>query len=132
MPAHRKPLEAHELSGATKKNPQRFVDRKGEPKPTASIGSAPKHLTPAQRKVWKEIAAVSPKGVLTNADRLLLEVACCLIVQFRAGTLIRASEIAGLLNALGRLGLSPADRAKLNVASEPDKSDDDQYAFLVQ
>jgi phage terminase small subunit len=131
MPAHRKPLAAHRLSGATKKNPQRFRARENEPTTNAPIGEPPKHLTADEKAVWKEVVKVSPKGILTNADRLLLEVACRLVTQFRVGLLLRASEIATLLNSLGRLGLSPADRAKLNVQPEPSKPGDDPYAFLV-
>jgi phage terminase small subunit len=130
MPAHRKPLAAHQLSGAIQKNPQRFAARGNEPTPTAPVGAPPKHMEAAEKAVWKEIVAVSPKGVLTNADRLLLEVACRLVTQFRSGLLLRASEVSTLLNSLGRLGLSPADRAKLNVQSEPPKPGDDPYAFL--
>jgi phage terminase small subunit len=129
-PAPRKSLAAHELSGAIKKNPARFVGRKDQPRSAAGIGAAPKHLTAEEKVVWRDVVKVSPKGVLTAADRLLLEVTCHLVVHFRSGAVIRASEVAMLLAALGRLGLSPADRAKLNVQPEPPKPDDDKYAFL--
>jgi phage terminase small subunit len=131
MPAHRKPLSAHELSGAVAKNPKRFANRRNEPQPSAPVGAPPKHLIPAEKQVWREVVQVSPRGVLTSADRLLLEVASRLVVQFRSGLLMRASEISTLLNALGRLGLSPADRAKLHVQPEPSKPTEDPYSFLA-
>ncbi|MGF7180397.1 hypothetical protein [Tunturiibacter psychrotolerans] len=133
MPAHRKTAAAHELSGAAAKNPQRFTNRKGEPKPLAPIGPGPKHLTPIERAIWKEITAVAPPGTLGSSDRIILEIVCKLTCAFRTGLLTRASEIAQLMNGLGRLGLSPADRAKLNVEPAPSSkpSASDPFDFLT-
>ncbi|WP_433963651.1 hypothetical protein [Tunturiibacter gelidiferens] len=132
MPAHRKSIEAHELSGAIAKNPKRFTQRKAEPRPASAIGPAPKHLNKEEKAVWKEIVDCAPAGSLGSSDRIILEVVCRLTQAFRSGTLSRASEVAQLMNGLGRLGLSPADRAKLNV--EPDQSskpaESDPYNFL--
>lgn len=132
MPAHRKTIDAHELSGAIAKNPQRFTHRKSEPKPKAPIGTAPKHLSSTERKVWAEIISQAPAGSLGSSDRLILEIICKLIVAFRDGKLTRASELAQLINGLGRLGLTPADRAKLNVEpNSPRKPDEsDPFDFL--
>jgi hypothetical protein len=131
MSAHRKSIEAHELSGAITKNPQRFTHRKSEPKPVAPIGTAPKHLTSPEKKIWKEISANAPAGTLGCSDRLILEIVCKLTVSFREGKLNRASEISQLINGLGRLGLTPADRAKLNVEPPPTKPDEsDPLGFL--
>jgi len=66
MPAHRKTAAAHELSGAPAKNPQRFTNRKGEPKPLAPTGvttvvipPSPAQLSPAMKELR---AAVYDEG----------------------------------------------------------------------
>jgi phage terminase small subunit len=119
------------MSGAVAKNPQRFTQRKSEPKPLAPIGTAPKHLTPSERTIWKEIVTCAPAGALGSSDRIILEIVCKLTHAFRTGVLCRASEVAQLMNGLGRLGLSPADRAKLNVEPDPPNNPaDDPLGFL--
>lgn len=132
MPAHRKPIEAHALSGSVQKNPKRYEGRTTEPRPSAPIGNAPDHLSTEAQKVWEELVSIAPKGSLGCSDRLILEIVCVLTVAFRAGLLTRASEVSQLINALGRLGLTPADRAKLNVEPQPEPGPQiDPLDFLV-
>jgi phage terminase small subunit len=133
MPAHRKTIEAHALSGSLLHNPKRYADRQTEPRPAAPIGNAPSHLSTSAKKVWKEISKNAPEGSLGCSDRLILEVVCVLTVAFREGKLIKASEVSQLINGLGRLGLTPADRAKLNVEppTKPTADDSDPLGFLV-
>jgi hypothetical protein len=113
VPAHRKDLEVHLMSGAAAKNPQRFTQRKPAPKPAAKLGLPPKHLTPDEKRAWKELASITPAGVLTIADRIAVEVCSRLLVRFRSGDLTKVSEIACLLSLLARFGMTPADRNKV-------------------
>src|SRR5579875_1700742 len=115
MPAHRKSLDVHHISGAAKKNPQRFRDRKPAPTPSGDLGKPPKHLTADERKAWKEIASQVPPGVLANADRIALEIASRLLVRFRTGLLLKASEVSCLVSLLARFGMTPADRNKIET-----------------
>ncbi len=125
MPAHRKNIEVHKMSGATAKNPQRFRDRQAAAKPTAELGKAPKHLSPDEKKAWKEIASIIPPGVLANTDRIALEIGSRLLVKFRSGELAKASEVSCLLSLLARFGMTPADRNKIGT-TQPDKPKQEQ------
>jgi hypothetical protein len=116
MPAHKKSLKDLELNGSTKHNPGRYAGRK-EPVPAKPLGNAPKHLSKDERKVWNEIAANCLPETLGNSDRYVFELATKLVCRFRKGELSRASEMALLLNTLGRLGLTPQDRLRLNISN---------------
>jgi len=50
MPVHRKHLDVHMMSGGTRKNPQRYTDRKPAPQPTGDLGKLPKHLSTDEKK----------------------------------------------------------------------------------
>ena len=131
MPAHRKNLDVHLMSGAAAKNPQRFRDRQSAPTPTADLGRPPKHLTPAERKTWKEIVSIIPPGVLANSDRIAVEVAARLLVRFRSGELSKASEISCLMSLLARFGMTPADRNKIG-STKPDKpKETDEWSAIT-
>jgi hypothetical protein len=127
MPAHRKHLDVHVMSGATKKNPQRFTDRKRAPQPIAELGKPPKHLTADEKKAWKEIEKQVPPGVLGNTDRIAVEIAAKLLVRFRTGLLLKASEVSCLVSLLARFGMTPADRNKIETGptQEPDETQDE-------
>lgn len=129
MPAHRKALAELEASGATKVNPGRYADRKNTPKPTAPIGTAPKHLSPEQKAAWKEVIKFAPNGVLSGADRALLEITVHQLVEFRAGRLIRASEIGTLITCLSKLGMTPSDRSRLSVPGDKDQLNEEIHSL---
>jgi len=118
MARPRKPTAALELKGAYKKDPQRKDDRKNEPKPAGEIGMAPPGLTKAEVFLWDELAGYG--FWLTNADRLMLEIAVKLMVLFR-GAALDGGGISKLITALSKLGFSPTDRSKVQApgAKEP-------------
>lgn len=115
------------MSGAVKKNPARFTDRKPAPKPSGDLGKPPKHLSTDERKAWKEIASQVPPGVLANTDRIALEIASRLLVRFRTGLLLKASEVSCLVSLLARFGMTPADRNKIETGqpTEPEENKDE-------
>ena len=126
MARPRKPTAVLELTGAFQKNPQRR--RANEPKPTGSLGEPPVDFDEVLRALWQDLARMVPAGVLTNADRWLVELTCRTMRQVRKGTAL-AAERNLLLSCLSRMGLTPADRSKIAVPQE--KQDLDELAQLA-
>lgn len=80
MARPRKPTNVLELTGAFKKDPQR---RREDAEPVGELTAPPAHINGAVLHAWKEIAKYAPRDVLTNSDRLSLELAANLLAQFR-------------------------------------------------
>jgi hypothetical protein len=112
MPAIKKAPELLELKGAYDKNPQRRPQNLMQP--TDGIGEYPVDKPLDDAGIWNELVEILPNGVLMNTDRYWLELTCDLMVKFRVGT-INSSERTHLLTCLSHLGMSPADRARINV-----------------
>ncbi|NVD41283.1 hypothetical protein HT585_20620 [Ensifer sp. HO-A22] len=119
MARPRKPTAALELKGAYKKDPQRKAERKDEPKPSGAVGLAPDFFDADERLIWDDLAGFG--FWLTDADRLMLEIAVKLMSMFRKGTL-DGGGISKLITALSKLGFSPTDRSKVQApgAKEPE------------
>jgi phage terminase small subunit len=113
-----KPTEILDAKGSFIKHPE--YRRPKEPAVAEPLGSAPTHLTPAQKKVWRELAKQLPPGVAKQPDRIAFEMMAVLLCKFRAGTAM-AAESAQLLNLCARFGMTPSDRAKIHVDT-PKKS----------
>lgn len=115
MARPRKPTPLLALTGGYDKNPGRFSATRGEePIEQRALGEPPQHLNPAQRVTWAELDRIAPAGVLTHADRLIVEVAAVLLARFRrAGELMPIAEITRLQSILGELGLTPSARSKV-------------------
>lgn len=110
--------------GAFRKDPQRA--RPGEPKPAHELRkSAPANLTPPQRAAWRRIVRICPPGVLKDSDEIVVELGACLLAEFQADPAgMGTSRIGRLMTLLGKLGLSPSDRAGLAIKPE---DDDDEF-----
>lgn len=121
MARPRKPTAVLELTGAFKKDPQRKRD--AEPKPSGPLGEEPLHFDEDLKAIWRELAAMVPARVLTISDRWLVELACRTMQQVRKGTAL-AAERNLLLSCLSRMGLTPADRAKIAVPQEKEELDE--------
>lgn len=119
MARHTQPRELAELKGAHKANPQRY--RKEAPKSEYALGSAPDHLSPGAKAVWFELETYALTGVLTGADRLIMETTSVLVSQFRADPEgFPGNRLGHLIGCLARLGLTPADRQKLGMDKPPE------------
>ncbi|RVK61869.1 hypothetical protein CN110_13640 [Sinorhizobium meliloti] len=107
------------MKGAFKKDPQRKTARKNEPRPNGPVGAAPELFDADERKLWDELAGYG--FWLTDADRLMLEIAVKLMSMFRRGAL-DGGGISKLITALSKLGFSPTDRSKVQApgAKEPE------------
>ena len=66
--------------------------------------------------------------MLTNADPLAVQIAAGLMAQFRAGDHALPASIGHLRGMFGRLGLTPADRAGLNIP-QPKPADSKRAEF---
>lgn len=119
MARPRKPTAALELKGAFKKDPQRKAARKSEPHPTGPVGVPPAAFDADECRLWNELAGYG--FWLTDADRLMLEIAVKLMVLFRKNAL-DGGGISKLIGALAKLGFSPTDRSKVQApgAKEPE------------
>jgi phage terminase small subunit len=126
MARHKQPDELAKLKGADKKNPQRYL--KVVPKSPSSLGSAPNHLTPDVAKVWEELVTYALPGVLTGADRFVMEIAASLLAEFRCDRAeFAAAKYSHLIGCLARLGLTPADRQKLGTAPPQEENPFDGF-----
>lgn len=117
----RQPTAKLELNGAFKKDPQRLRERGTEPVPSGELGDPPAYFDEKQKASWHELAADAPKGVLTNADRWVTEIASVLMARFRSPEGLKAGEFAQLTAVLAKLGMSPADRSRVGVAKGKEK-----------
>jgi hypothetical protein len=121
---NRKPTQELEQSGAFEKDPQRRRDRENEPVPAGPLGDPPEYLSPAAQSVWHELAGQVPEGVLTIADRFLVEIVCRQMARLRAGEELRAAETNQIISCLSRMGLTPADRSRVSVPKPPEETRD--------
>lgn len=122
MPRVRKPTSVLQFTGAFAKNPQRAESRKHEPKPTGGIGEPPSRLTDDQKKIWFELVGESLPGVLSNADRQILELTVRAVEMIRV---VYDPKVAAQLNQyLQQLGMTPAARSKVQAAKDEAKDED--------
>lgn len=104
MARPRKPTNVLELTGAFKKDPQR---RREDAEPVGELTAPPAHINGAVLHAWKEIAKYAPRDVLTNSDRLSLELAANLLAQFRNDPLdFPAAKLVRLEAMLGKFGMT--------------------------
>lgn len=128
MPRPQTPLAKAALTGADKKDPQRYRDRT-EPKKTGKpLGKAPGHLPPAAKKAWAIWADELPW--LTYEDRGILEVVSLMRAQILDGNTaeLPASFFGNYRMAISSLGATPVDRTK--VHQPKDEGDADPFGFL--
>lgn len=150
----RKPTNVALLHGDQKKNPQRVNTR--EPIPSARDVQPPDWLTPAAVGVWRDLADdLEHKGALTAWDVETFAILCDQVVHYRdaAAIVARSSVLIGgrtrnelvknpamqvmrdcaaMITSLGsRFGLTPADRARLNLVDPDDDTGDRDPARLL-
>lgn len=87
---------------------------------------APAHLDPDEKKIWKELGRLLPKGVARNADRFAFELISSLMWRQRSEGL-RGADLSCLVGLLSRFGLDPSSRAK--VAAPASTNEDETNPF---
>lgn len=129
MARHPQSREVADLKGATRKHPERY--RKTPPAVEMPLGNAPDHLDKTGEKdwtaseIWFELESYAPRGVLTGADRITMEVLSNLLVEYRkAPSEFAVGKYTHLIGCLARLGMTPADRQKLGVEKPEDKGNE--------
>lgn len=126
MARHKQPEALAKLKGADKKNPQRYT--RTPPKSDKKLGAAPAHLTPKVKAAWNELEKYALNGVLTGADRLVMEITATLLAEFRANAAeMPAARIGHLVGCVARLGMTPADRQKLGVEKQKEGNPFDEF-----
>jgi len=124
----RTPTKILDLKGSYKTHPERKQERAAEPKPRADRVTPPKYLSKDHKACWREIIKQAPPGVYTNMDRQALEVTCVLLDKFRKGYTLMAepmsaAELGLLTRMLSQLGMTPADRSRIAVPKQDEKTD---------
>ncbi len=126
MSRPRTPTKILEAKGSFKKHPER---RRIEPEVTGEIGEAPGYFDEDEKTAWCEIVANSHKDVLSSADRIIVEVISRLIAEARTTPIseLKTSRLALIASGLGRLGFTPADRAKISVPVKKENKEWDDF-----
>lgn len=106
------PTAILDARGAFIHHPER--KRPNEPVVTEPLGGPPKHLTPDQKKLWKEFVRMCPAGVVKYSDRWSVERIVLLMDRQRKDT-IKIAEASQLDHLLARFGMTPSDRARVSV-----------------
>ncbi|GAC1030486.1 hypothetical protein thsps21_13130 [Pseudomonas sp. No.21] len=122
MARPRKPTNVLEMTGAFKKDPNR---ERIDPPTAGALSAPPDHLNGGALHAWNEIAGCAPLDVLTESDRLALEIAAQLLFQFRDNPVeFPATKLVRLEALLGKFGMTPADRAKVAGGSKKPKGNE--------
>jgi len=115
------------IKGVDKTHPERFRIRENEPENVNPVGDPPENLSGSERKIWMRIVEESITGVLGQADRIAVELACKLYVRVDEGT-ATGVDYNQLIKLLSQFGMTPADRSKLSIP-EPENDGDDEFGF---
>jgi hypothetical protein len=120
MPRRRKSLTELAATGTLYKHLGRYQARIASKGTIAlPIGPAPRALPAFERSIWAEVVRNAPVGSLTKSDRVSFEVLVKLTAKMRKDA-AKPSEINTLIGLLGKFGLIPADRVRLDMDSIPD------------
>lgn len=106
-----------EARGAFKNHPGRGKDRENEPISDIKFPkNPPKHLTAKEKSCWCEVVGMTPAGVLTGADVLIVEIIAVLLSEFRKyREEFQTARLTRLTSEMGKIGLTPSSRAGLTV-----------------
>jgi phage terminase small subunit len=132
MARPRTPAAVLELRGSYKKDPQR---RRKDPDGAGVFDAdPPTHLPQGAVAAWHYVVARLPKVAITSSDEIAVEMAARnLAALWALGDLAPFSKEfksynENLRHWLGRLGMTPADRAK--IPALPDKPASNPFSSL--
>lgn len=136
-----KALAIHEVTGAKRKNPARFVDRV-EPETPGPIGDPPPAFLRAEGDGpkllarWHKLIAEAPIGLLTASDSEYLAAVCRMGVEAdRTGSKGYRQALKEYGQMLKGLGMTPEGRAIRGLggkAASPEKHVDPLKAFTAR
>jgi phage terminase small subunit len=132
MARPRTPSAKLELNGSFDKDAKR---RRVDPVASGPLGKAPIHFDKSERDVWDELKKIALPGVLTNADRWLVELACRLMARQRKEGIggrygLNNGETSILEKFISKMGMTPSDRAKLAVPPPKSEKEEDDFSDL--
>lgn len=144
MPRPRTPLPIAEATGAIEKNKKRFEGRDKVPLPQGPIGEPPNYFDDVDRDLWREVVELPAPGILTSADRLLVEITVKLLRRLRLIeyaepeegrqrqqiTPLTGVEMGHLRACLGSMGCTPADRTRVHAGDDGKEKSQDPLAVL--
>jgi hypothetical protein len=126
MPRNTTPVEIAKIKGMQSLHPERYLD--SIPKSDLPLGLPPKRLTDEAQECWWEISFYAIPGIMTGADRLLLETLSNHLAEYRKDpNKYPVNKVQQMITTLGRFGMSPSDRTKLG---QPLKPKDNPFAKL--
>lgn len=94
------------VSGSRRQNPD-------APDGTGRLKPPPRSWPADMKKLWREIVDAAPHGVLTESDRLLIEISVRNLKSIRDGEVLTAAQSAEMRRCLGEMGMTPAERGRL-------------------
>jgi len=98
-------------------NPGKRRLNQHEPEIIEPLGSPPAGWQAGAKALWHEMVGCAPDGVLTKADRHLIEISVRLLAQIRADAEVSAAHMSQFRACLSEMGMTPSARARLSVAS---------------
>jgi hypothetical protein len=112
----RKPTNVLALNGTLKAHPEIARAREKEPLGDGVIGDPPAHLSAREKGCWAELVELAHSGSLVKNDRVLIEHGARVLAQLRSSKLYHDVKLMTKLeHVIGKLGMSPADRSKIQV-----------------
>lgn len=124
MSRRKTPLSKARLTGADRKDPQRYRGR-SEPGGGGPVGDPPDYLTQRQREAWRTFQRELPW--LAKSDRAFLAVASILRARLMDDAANQPAAFWRELRAtLSALGATPVDRQHIHWA--PAEKDDDDWS----
>lgn len=130
MARPRKPSNVLALHGAFKKDPARARAREAEPVPVVELGPAPETFNALEKSAYDELVRKSHPGVMCDSDSVVVQMGAVLLAKLRADTqAFTAAEFGRLQSVLASLGMTPADRSRVQVRKDAPKADPlDEFA----
>ncbi|WP_170789590.1 hypothetical protein [Ruegeria lacuscaerulensis] len=126
MPRPKTPLGKAILTGAAKKDPQRYRGR-NEPEGLGELGVPPDYLNETEQAVWRAFADELPW--LVHSDRALLESACILRARVQLKQDLSAALLRELRLHVSALGGCPTNRSNIQVPeAEAEHNPFDRFA----
>ncbi len=105
------PTALKKLRGTYRKSRAR-----NEPFIESPLPAPPGTFSEGELLAWKDIAGTAVPGVLTAADAISVELASRLLAECRTNpAMFGARKMALLFSLLGKFGLNPSDRGKLDL-----------------
>ena len=94
-------------------NPGKRPINELEPEVIEPLGTPPAGWKAGAKALWHEMVGCAPEGVLTKADRHLMEIAVRLLAQIRSDAEVRAATVTQFRACLSEMGMTPSARSRL-------------------